>query len=46
MLMEMQHKELEKALGAKVGFYWEEELSGKAREGEYTLDLTKIQPSE
>jgi len=29
-------------LGVRVGFYWEEELVGEAREGTYRLDPAKV----
>jgi hypothetical protein len=29
-------------LGVQVGFYWEEMLAGKSREGTYALDRTMI----
>jgi hypothetical protein len=31
-----------KALGLEVGFYWEETLSGKAKEGTYALETSLI----
>jgi hypothetical protein len=29
-------------VGVRVGFYWEEDLSGVSREGTYWLGLTKV----
>jgi hypothetical protein len=38
----MRLDEAATALGAEVGFYWEETLSGRAQEGTYALDATQI----
>jgi hypothetical protein len=38
----MRLDEAAKSLGAEVGFYWEETLSGRAQEGTYALDTSSI----
>ncbi len=38
----MRLNEAAKAIGAEVGFYWEETLSGIAQEGTYALDAECI----
>jgi hypothetical protein len=40
--MQNRHRELEEMLGVRVGFYWTGELSDGWEEGEYVLDLSKI----
>ena len=34
--------ELQSAIGARVAFYWESEVGGEYREGEYTFDSSKV----
>jgi hypothetical protein len=38
----MRLDEAAKAVGAEVGFYWEETLSGRAQEGAYALETSLI----
>lgn len=38
----MRLDEAAKVLGAEVGFYWEETLSGRANEGTYALETSLI----
>jgi hypothetical protein len=38
----MRLEEAAAELGAEVGFFWEETLSGTPQEGTYSLDVTKI----
>jgi hypothetical protein len=38
----MRLDEAAKALGAEVGFYWEETLSGQAQEGTYALETSLV----
>jgi hypothetical protein len=41
--VEMRLDEAATTLGAKVGFYWEETLSGLAQEGVYALDVAEVE---
>ncbi|MFO0796912.1 MAG: hypothetical protein U0804_05505 [Gemmataceae bacterium] len=34
--------EFEAAVGARVGFYWEDDVAGQAREGRYVLDPARV----
>jgi len=35
--------ELETRIGARVGLYWDDDLSERSREGQYVLDLEKVE---
>jgi hypothetical protein len=35
--------EFESVVGSRVGFYWEHEVAGKNREGQYTLDIAQVE---
>jgi hypothetical protein len=34
--------EFETAVGARIGFYWEHEVAGRNREGQYVLDPARV----
>ena len=42
-LMINRISEIEEKIGMKIAFYWEEEITGDASEGEYSFDTSKIE---
>jgi hypothetical protein len=42
LTLEQRLPEFEAIIGSRVGFYWEEEIAGENREGQYILDPAKI----
>jgi len=40
--IEERHSEIEEKLGVKIGFYWEADVTSESCEGQYFLDVSKI----
>jgi hypothetical protein len=41
--IEERHSEIEEKLGVKIGFYWEADVTSENCEGQYFLDVSKIE---